>query len=72
MVNIQLIELNPEGTQIIGSDSRPSGDKKRKRSKERQYQHVSEMTKDLKEALRVNKIFAVFFIFYKFTDNNIF
>lgn len=37
MVNIQLIELNPEGTQIIGSDSRPKGDKKRKRSKEQQY-----------------------------------
>src|SRR4051812_22552102 len=30
------------------------------------------MTKDLREALRVNKTFAVFFIFYKFTDNNIF
>jgi hypothetical protein len=26
----------------------------------------------LKEALRVNKTFAVFFIFYKITDNNIF
>ena len=72
MINIQLIELNPEGTQILDSDSRPRGDKKRKRSKERRYQHVSEMTKDLREALRVNKTFAVFFIFYKFTDNNIF
>ncbi|UZO28062.1 uncharacterized protein OCT59_021605 [Rhizophagus irregularis] len=32
MVNIQLIELNPEGTQILDSDSRPRDDKKRKRS----------------------------------------
>ncbi|GBC11419.2 uncharacterized protein OCT59_025490 [Rhizophagus irregularis] len=52
MVNIQLIELNPEGTQILDSDSRPRDDKKRKRSKERRYQHVSEMPKDLREALR--------------------
>ncbi|UZO17223.1 uncharacterized protein OCT59_008584 [Rhizophagus irregularis] len=52
MVNIQLIELNPEGTQILDSDSRPRDDKKRKRSNERRYQYVSEMTKDLREALR--------------------
>ncbi|GBC42035.2 hypothetical protein GLOIN_2v1485492 [Rhizophagus irregularis DAOM 181602=DAOM 197198] len=52
MVNIQLIELNPEGTQILDSDSRPKDDKKRKKSKERRYQHVSEMPKDLREALR--------------------
>ncbi|GBC41666.2 hypothetical protein GLOIN_2v1485492 [Rhizophagus irregularis DAOM 181602=DAOM 197198] len=55
MVNIQLIELNPEGTQILDSDSRPRDDKKRKRSKERRYQHVSEMPKDLREALRKRK-----------------
>ncbi|GBC12551.2 hypothetical protein GLOIN_2v1485492 [Rhizophagus irregularis DAOM 181602=DAOM 197198] len=52
MVNIQLIELNPEGTQILDSDSRPRDGKKRKKSKERRYQHVSEMPKDLREALR--------------------
>ncbi|GET52565.1 hypothetical protein GLOIN_2v1485492 [Rhizophagus irregularis DAOM 181602=DAOM 197198] len=46
------LELNPEGTQILDSDSRPRDDKKRKRSKERRYQHVSEMPKDLREALR--------------------
>ncbi|GET52567.1 hypothetical protein GLOIN_2v1485492 [Rhizophagus irregularis DAOM 181602=DAOM 197198] len=45
-------KLNPEGTQILDSDSRPRDDKKRKRSKERRYQHVSEMPKDLREALR--------------------
>ncbi|POG78341.1 hypothetical protein GLOIN_2v1766803 [Rhizophagus irregularis DAOM 181602=DAOM 197198] len=52
MVNIQLIELNLKGTQILNSDSRPRNDKKRKRLKERRYQYVSEMTKDLREALR--------------------
>ncbi|GET54822.1 hypothetical protein GLOIN_2v1485492 [Rhizophagus irregularis DAOM 181602=DAOM 197198] len=45
-------KLNPEGTQILDSDSRPKDDKKRKKSKERRYQHVSEMPKDLREALR--------------------
>ncbi|PKK56710.1 hypothetical protein RhiirC2_799449 [Rhizophagus irregularis] len=55
MVNIQLIELNPEGTQILDSDSKPRDDKKKKRSKERRYQHVSEMPKDLREALRKRK-----------------
>ncbi|GET61248.1 hypothetical protein GLOIN_2v1483992 [Rhizophagus irregularis DAOM 181602=DAOM 197198] len=45
-------KLNPEGTQILDSDSRLRDDKKRKRSKERRYQHVSEMPKDLREALR--------------------
>ncbi|PKK50300.1 hypothetical protein RhiirC2_803386 [Rhizophagus irregularis] len=46
------LELNLKGTQILNSDSRPRDDKKRKRLKERRYQYVSEMTKDLREALR--------------------
>lgn len=46
------------------------GDEKRKDSKKsKKYQHMSELEKDMREALRVNKTFTVFLL-YKFTDNN--
>ena len=66
MVN-QLVELNQRDTQVLdgsgsGSDSRSRGDRKRRKSKKptKRYQHVSELRKDMKEALRVNKFSPYF------------
>jgi hypothetical protein len=78
-----LIELNQRDTQVdtqvldgSGSDSR-RGDKKRRKLNKQQlanrliskYQHVSEIGKDMREALRVNKTFTIF-LFYEFIHNN--
>ena len=66
MVN-QLVELNQRDTQVLdgsssGSDSRSRGDRKRRKSKKptKRYQRVSELRKDMKEALRVNKFSPYF------------
>jgi hypothetical protein len=68
MVN-QLVELNKGDTQVLdgsgsGSDSRSRGDRKRRKSKKptasKRYQHVSELPKDMREALRVNKFSPYF------------
>lgn len=65
----QLIELNQRGSSDTVSDSRPSNKQKSNPSTSKKYQHMSELDKNMREALRVNKTFVVFFR-YKFTDNN--
>ncbi len=66
MVN-QLVELNQRDTQVLdgsgsSSDSNSRGDRKRRKSKKptKRYQRVSELCKDMKEALRVNKFSPYF------------
>jgi hypothetical protein len=80
LINYIIGRTKPKGTRVLdssgsdsGSDSRPKGDGKRKRSKNQQpnpattkrYQHISELHKNMREALRVNKAFTVFLLYLR-------